>query len=278
MLVNSRAYVVKVDPQCGRDWAHFDFLRDVAFVLLLFGERAELLHFSGGWLNINLPCRRFVSANTCYDSSYLQKLENRPIMHGLELRSQDARLENEQPNFGGDAALPSRATDEFTERWDAARGLAAQLQSRGVDAGQVHILLNALLPSGWDSNAGICLGGDAAARFLREMGLLGSALFTTLFIDRVIEAQLSEAVESRTVTMALVSQGQGNGQTNVFRMQPATEDAQCSAEEDVAVFDEQASDPAICNLPTRTRPFSSTPGATETGRHFWQTEDQVSDH
>ena len=176
-------------------------------------------------------------------------------MAGLELKSQDARLGNEQADFRGDAALPSRATDEFTERWDAARGLAAQLQSRGVDAGQVHILLNALLPSGWDSNAGISLGGDAAARFLREMGLLGSALFTTLFIDRVIEAQLSEAVESRRVTMALVSQGQGNGQTNVFRMQPATEDAQCSAEEDVAVFDEQASDPAIGNLPTRTRPF-----------------------
>ena len=47
----------------------------------------------------------------------------------------------------GDAALPSRAIDEFTTRWDAARRLAAQLQSRDVDTGQVYILLNALLPS-----------------------------------------------------------------------------------------------------------------------------------
>ena len=75
-------------------------------------------------------------------------------MAGLELKSQDARLGNEQADFRGDAALPSRATDEFTERWDAARRLAEKLQSRGVDAGQVYILLNALLPSGWDSNAG----------------------------------------------------------------------------------------------------------------------------
>ena len=56
------------------------------------------------------------------------------------LRSQDATLKKEQANFRGDAALPSRATDEFKERWDAARGLAAHLQSRGVDAGHVYIL------------------------------------------------------------------------------------------------------------------------------------------
>ena len=35
-------------------------------------------------------------------------------------------------------------------------------------------------------------------------------------------------------------------------VQPATEDVQCSAEEGVAVFDEQASGSAIGNLPTRT--------------------------
>ena len=143
------------------------------------------------------PAQRFDSTNKCYDNSYLQKWENRPIMPGQELRSQDARLEKEQTNFGGDADLPSKATDKFKERWDAARRLAAQLQSRGVDAGQVYILLNALLPSGWDSAAGIYLGGDAAAWFLCEMGLLGSALFTTLFMYSVVETELSEAVEWR---------------------------------------------------------------------------------
>ena len=190
-------------------------------------------------------------------------------MARLELKSQDARLGNEQADLRGDAALPNRATDEFTERWDAARRLAAQLQSRGVDAGQVYILLNALLPSGWDSNAGICLGGDAAAWFLREMGLLGSALFTTLFMYSVVEAELSEAVDWRTATMAMVSHGQGNGQANVLNdsdchhrarrhtgqrvgVQPATEDVQCFAEEGVAVLDEQASGSDIGNLSTRT--------------------------
>ena len=54
LLVNSRAYVVKVDPQCGRYWAHLDFLRDVAVVLFLFGEKEELLPFSGGLLSVDL--------------------------------------------------------------------------------------------------------------------------------------------------------------------------------------------------------------------------------
>ena len=59
------------------------------------------------------PAQRFDSTNKCYDNSYLQKWENRPIMPGQELRSQDARLEKEQTNFGGDADLPSKATDTF---------------------------------------------------------------------------------------------------------------------------------------------------------------------
>ena len=110
-------------------------------------------------------------------------------MTGLELRSQDARLEDWQASLDGDAAIPSWATDGFTERWNAARSLARRLPSRGVDAGQVYILLDALLPSGWDSDAGIRLGGDDAAWFLRELGFLGSALFTILFMCRVVEAE-----------------------------------------------------------------------------------------
>ena len=43
LLVNSRAYVVKVDSQCGRDWAHFDILRDVAFVLFLLARGKNFL-------------------------------------------------------------------------------------------------------------------------------------------------------------------------------------------------------------------------------------------
>ena len=197
-------------------------------------------------------------------------------MARLELKSEDARLGNEQADLGGSAALPNRATDEFTERWDAARRLAAQLQSRGVDAGQVYILLNALLPSGWGSNAGICLGGDAAAWFLREMSLLGSALFTTLFMYGVVEAELGEAVDCRTATMAIVSDGQVNEQANVFHdsdchqrarqhtvqrvgVQPATEELQCFAEQGGAVLDEQSSGPVIRNLPTPTGQFHRRP-------------------
>ena len=174
-------------------------------------------------------------------------------MAGLELRSQDATLKKEQANFRGDAALPSIATDEFKERWDAARGLAAHLQSRGVHAGHVYILLQALLPTGWDSDAGICLSGDAAACLLREMSLLGSALFTTLFMYKVVEARLSGAIEWKSTTMALFSQGQRPGQTNVLKnsqchlrprrhigqrvgVQPSSENAQCSAKEGVAML------------------------------------------
>ena len=197
-------------------------------------------------------------------------------MARLELKSADARLGNEQADLGGSAALPNWATDDFTERWDVARTLAAQLRSRGVDAGQVYILLNALLPSGWGSNAGICLGGDAAARFLREMSLLGSALFTTLFTHSVFEAELCEADDCRTASMASVSDGQGNEQANVFHdsdchqrasqhtvqlvgVQPATKELQCFAEQGCPVLSELSSSPFIRNLSTPPGQFHQRP-------------------
>ena len=167
-------------------------------------------------------------------------------MAGNILRSQDVTLKEEHANLGGQSAFPSTATDAFKKRWDAARGLAAQLQSRGVHAGHVYILLTALLPTGWDSDAGICLSGDAAAWLLREMSLLGSALFTTLSMYDVVEARLNGAMAWKSTTMALFSQGQGPGQTNVLKnsqchlrprrhigqqagVQPLSENAQCSA-------------------------------------------------
>ena len=84
------------------------------------------------------------------------------------------------------------------------------------------------------------------------MGLLGSALFTTLFMYSVVETELSEAVECRRTKMALFSQDKGSEQATVVSdsdchhrrkrhigqrvgVQQATEDAQCSAEEGVAV-------------------------------------------
>ena len=89
---------------------------------------------------------------------------------------------------------------------------------------------------------------------------------------RVVAAKLSAAVEWRTATMAMVSQSQGNRQPKMLNdsdcnhrpkhhtaqrvgVQPATEDAQCAEEKDVAVFDEQASGPTIGNLPTLTEEF-----------------------
>ena len=169
-------------------------------------------------------------------------------MAGNILRSQDVTLKEEHANLGGQSASSSTATDAFKKRWDAARGLAAQLQSRGVHAGHVYILLTALLPTGWDSDAGICLSGDAAAWLLREMSLLGSALFTTLSMYDVVEARLNGAMAWKSTTMALFSQGQGPGQTNVLKnsqchlrprrhigqqagVQPSSENAQCSAQE-----------------------------------------------
>ena len=169
-------------------------------------------------------------------------------MAGNFLRSQDVILKEEHANLGGQSASSSTATDAFKKRWDAARGLAAQLQSRGVHAGHVYILLTALLPTGWDSDAGICLSGDAAAWLLREMSLLCSALFTTLSMYDVVEARLNGAMAWKSTTMALFSQGQGPGQTNVLKnsqchlrprrhigqqagVQPSSENAQCSAQE-----------------------------------------------
>ncbi len=76
-------------------------------------------------------------------------------MAGFEPGSQHATLEDRQASLDADAAIPSWATDGLAERWSAADSLAGRLLTRGVDAGQVYILLDALLPSGWDSDAGI---------------------------------------------------------------------------------------------------------------------------
>ena len=87
-------------------------------------------------------------------------------MGGIEPRPQDATLEDRQAILDGDAAIPSWANDELTERWNAADSLARRLESRGVDAGQVYILLDALLPSGWDSDAGIELSNEESGWLL----------------------------------------------------------------------------------------------------------------
>ena len=204
-------------------------------------------------------------------------------MARLELKSADARLGNEQADLGGSAALPNWATDDFTERWDVARTLAAQLRSRGVDAGQVYILLNALLPKGWGSNAGISLVGDAAARFLREMSLLGSALFTTLFTHSVFEAELCEPDDCCTADMASVSDGQGNEQANVFHesdchqrgsqhcvplvgVQPSTKELQSFAEQGCPVLPELSSRSFSRNLRLIESPYSRPPSHSAASR------------
>ena len=150
------------------------------------------------------PCLKIVFPPIYSIAVHLCRIApSRPTMAGLELGSQDARLEDLQAFLDGDAAIHSWATDGFTERWNAARSLARRLQSRGVDAGQVYILLDALLPSGWDSDAGSRLGGDDAAWFLRELGFLGSALFIILFMCRVVEAEASLAGIRRPATMPM---------------------------------------------------------------------------
>ena len=191
-------------------------------------------------------------------------------MGGIEPRPQDARLEDRQASLDGDAAIPSWANDRLTERWNAADSLARRLESRGVDAGQVYILLDALLPSGWDSDAGIELGSDESAWFLRELGFLGSATFTILFMCRVVEAEASLAGIRRPATMPTVCQYGCNRRVNLLNsrcchtcpmrhtgqcleMQLGTEDAQCSAERSSSAMPEdQASAFAMGSLATRT--------------------------
>ena len=191
-------------------------------------------------------------------------------MAGMEPRSQDARLEDRQASLDGDAAIPSWATDGLTERWNAADSLARRLESRGVDAGQVYILLDALLPSGWDSDTGIELGSEESAWFLRELGFLGSATFTILFMCRVVEAEASLAGIRRPATMPTVCQYGCNRRVNLLNsrcchtcpmrhtgqcleMQLGTEDAQCSAEgRSSAMPDDQELAFAMGNLAPRT--------------------------
>ena len=133
------------------------------------------------------------------------------------------------------------------------------------------------------SNAGISLVGDAAARFLREVSLLSSALLTTLFTHSVFEAELCEPDDCCTANMASVPDGQGNEQANVFHesdchrrdsqhcvphvgVQPSTTKLQSFAEQGCPVLPELASRSFSRNLRLIQSPYSRPPSHSAASR------------
>ena len=105
----------------------------------------------------------------------------------------NAHQVHRDPNLGGKSEVAERASGEQTEAWNAAPGLAKNLELLGVSPQQFYALLDALLPRGWDSETGIVLGYDDSRGRLRELGLLASATAIFLVLGRVAHTDASQA-------------------------------------------------------------------------------------
>ena len=94
--------------------------------------------------------------------------------------------------MGGDSAVPGWAGVGQAKAWNArATRLARRLESRGVSAEQLFVLLDVVLPTGWDSEAGITLSDEESGWHLRELVSIGSAAAASLRMRRVTQANAS---------------------------------------------------------------------------------------
>ena len=118
---------------------------------------------------------------------YLQQVFT--TMAGVSAGLEDAHQEGRQANLDRDSAIPGWTNGRRAERWNTATGLARRLQSRGVSAGQLYMLLDALLSRGWDSDAGLERSNQEAERLVPEQSFIGHATCTRLVTGRVAQAE-----------------------------------------------------------------------------------------
>ena len=101
--------------------------------------------------------------------------------------------QNSEATFGDVPAVPGWASVGQAAAWEAACCLARRLQSRGVSVSQFYVLLDALLPRGWDTEVGIQLSDEESGRRLRELGFTASATAAILVVDLFPRADTSMA-------------------------------------------------------------------------------------
>ena len=132
---------------------------------------------------------------------------------GVEPRQQenaraigDAHQETPEAKLGGDPAVPCWASVGQAKAWHAATSLASVLELRGVSAVQLYVLLEALLPSGWDREAGIKLSNEESVQRFRELGFIGSATVDILAMGTVVHADGSLPGVRRAAAMPTARQ------------------------------------------------------------------------
>ena len=115
----------------------------------------------------------------------------------------NAHQESLEVNLGGDPAVPGWPSVEQAGVWNTrATSLARRLESQSISADQLFVLLNAMLPTGWDSKAGITLSNEESGRHLRNLGFIGSATTAILRMRKVAHADASLAGELRAAAMS----------------------------------------------------------------------------
>ena len=124
-----------------------------------------------------------------------------PHQHETARAIGDAHQETPEAKLGGDPAVPGWASVGQAKAWHAATSLARVLEPRGVSAVQLYVLLEALLPRGWDCEAGIELCNEESQQRFRELGFIGSATVAILAMGRVAQANGSPLGELRAAAM-----------------------------------------------------------------------------
>ena len=124
-----------------------------------------------------------------------------PHQHETARAIGDAHQETPEAKLGGDPAVPGWASVGQAKAWHAATSLARVLEPRGVSAVQLYVLLEALLPRGWDCEAGIELCNEESQQRFRELGFIGSATVAILAMGRVAQANGSPLGELRSAAM-----------------------------------------------------------------------------
>ena len=92
-------------------------------------------------------------------------------------------MHNHEPNDGDIPGVPGWASACQAAAWDAARALAIRFQDRSSTASQLHLVLDGLLPNGWDEEGGIRLSDEESGRRLRELCSIASAAAARLTIS-----------------------------------------------------------------------------------------------
>ena len=110
-------------------------------------------------------------------------------MAGVSAGLEDANQQGRHGNLHRHSAIPGWTNRGRADILNTATDLARSLQSRGVSAGQLYKLLEALVSRDLHSDTSFERSNQEAERLVAEQIFVGHAPCTRLVMDRVTQAE-----------------------------------------------------------------------------------------